>query len=86
MTVFNRDELCDALSLSRSSKYELSFLSAACGHCHSLIVTDNGRVFGCGRNRQGEIGLEGSLMERFSEIPVMSSFDELMANEDTVIG
>lgn len=45
-------------------------ISADCGGTHTLLMTDDGRVYGCGGNDQGQLGA-GSSQERWAPAPVL---------------
>lgn len=36
---------------------EIEVVQASAGHCHSLFLTNDGRIYGCGNNTYGQLGL-----------------------------
>ena len=45
------------------TKHRVQFAASSCTACHSLIVTDDGKVYTWGRNDRGQLGL-GDLVRR----------------------
>jgi len=37
-------------------------VQVSCGYKHSLFLTENGKVYGCGSNKKSEMGLGNSTM------------------------
>jgi alpha-tubulin suppressor-like RCC1 family protein len=51
---------CEWQPLPFKMNYLISekFISIACGAMHSMALTEDGRVFSCGCNEDGQLGME----------------------------
>ena len=59
----------DSISISNSSN---AILAISAGDYHSLILKDDGSLWACGRNSQGQLG-DGTEITRRNPVLVMSS-------------
>ena len=48
----------------------LTISAASMGHKHSLFVTDTGRVFACGRNAEGQLGVGSTYFQQLTPIEI----------------
>jgi alpha-tubulin suppressor-like RCC1 family protein len=53
---------------------DIKIKQISCGYFHSLLLTDDGDVYGMGRNIEGQLGLDDI---RFQEVPtILESYSE----------
>ena len=51
------DEISRSIPVQISEAFPSPIVKAATGRAHSLVLLENGQVFGCGSNVQGQLGL-----------------------------
>ena len=77
----SHDEISRSIPVEISEAFPSPIVKAATGRAHSLVLLENGQLFGCGSNVQGQLGLGENKKDKtqnylkFTQLPLENIVD-----------